>query len=75
MTLERPFFLNRDPIEEAGGINLYGFCGNDAINNFDVLGNSWLSKLWDHTVLSLSKHIAQNWDDGGRGIVETIAGF
>ena len=40
-------FLNRDPIEEAGGLNLYGFCGNDGINNFDVMGNSWLSKLWD----------------------------
>ena len=36
-------FINRDPIEEAGGINLYGFCGNDGVNGFDVMGNSWLS--------------------------------
>ena len=62
-------FLNRDPIEEAGGLNLYGFCGNDGISAFDVNGNSWLSKLWDHTILSLGKHIAQNWDHG-RSYVE-----
>lgn len=31
-------FLGRDPIEESGGLNLYGFCGNDPINAWDVLG-------------------------------------
>ena len=31
-------FINRDPIEESGGLNLYGFCGNDGINGCDVLG-------------------------------------
>ena len=60
----RPLFLNRDPIEEAGGLNLYGFCGNDAINNFDVNGNSWLSKLWDHTILKIGQQAAINWDHG-----------
>ena len=29
---------SRDPIEERGGINLYGFVGNDGTNYFDVLG-------------------------------------
>jgi RHS repeat-associated protein len=33
-------FLNQDPIEEAGGINLYAFCGNDGVNRWDMLGNS-----------------------------------
>ena len=28
-------WLNRDPIEEDGGLNLYGFCGNDAIFSQD----------------------------------------
>ncbi len=65
-------FINRDPIEEAGGINLYGFCGNDGIDRFDVLGNSWLSKLWDRTILSLGKKIAINWDHG-RQYVEMAA--
>jgi RHS repeat-associated protein len=36
-------FINRDPIEEQGGINLYGFCGNNAVNRWDYLGN-WPSK-------------------------------
>jgi RHS repeat-associated protein len=31
-------WLNRDPIEESGGLNLYGFVGNDAVNGVDVLG-------------------------------------
>ena len=31
-------FINRDPIEERGGYNLYGFVGNDGINMFDLLG-------------------------------------
>jgi hypothetical protein len=34
----RPRFLNRDPIEEQGGLNLYAFCGNDGVNGYDVLG-------------------------------------
>jgi integrase/recombinase XerD len=29
---------SRDPIEEEGGINLYGFVGNDVVNNWDYLG-------------------------------------
>ena len=31
-------FINRDPSEEAGGLNLYGFCGNNAVNGIDKLG-------------------------------------
>ena len=30
----------RDPIEEEGGINLYGFVGNDGVNHWDYLGQS-----------------------------------
>ena len=29
---------SRDPIEEQGGINLYGFVGNDGVNRWDYLG-------------------------------------
>jgi len=31
-------FASRDSIEEKGGKNLYGICGNDCINNVDLLG-------------------------------------
>jgi RHS repeat-associated protein len=29
---------SRDPIEERGGVNLYGFVGNDGVNKWDYLG-------------------------------------
>jgi RHS repeat-associated protein len=35
-TLQR--WLNRDPIGETGGINLYGFVGNSPVNEIDPLG-------------------------------------
>jgi RHS repeat-associated protein len=31
-------WVNRDPIEESGGPNLYGFVGNDPVNQQDLLG-------------------------------------
>ena len=31
-------FINKDPIEERGGLNLYGFCGNNGVNSYDMLG-------------------------------------
>ena len=31
-------WISRDPIEEKGGVNLYGYVGNDPINGFDPLG-------------------------------------
>ena len=42
--IKRPYspplqrFISRDPIGERGGLNLYGFCGNDPINKWDYLG-------------------------------------
>ena len=31
-------FISRDPIGERGGLNLYGFAGNDPVNRWDRLG-------------------------------------
>ena len=33
-----PYWPSRDPIEEEGGVNLYGFAGNDGVNRFDRIG-------------------------------------
>ena len=33
-------WLNRDPIEEEGGLNLYGFCGNNAMCKYDKDGRA-----------------------------------
>ena len=30
--------MSRDPIEEQGGLNLYGFVNNDPVNKWDKLG-------------------------------------
>ena len=34
----RTYWPSRDPIEEEGGINLYGMVGNDAVGEIDILG-------------------------------------
>jgi hypothetical protein len=31
-------WLTEDPIAEDGGLNLYGFCGNNGVHNIDFLG-------------------------------------
>ena len=31
-------WINRDPIEERGGLNLYGFVGNDGVGRVDIWG-------------------------------------
>jgi len=36
-------WLNRDPIEVEGGINLYGFVENDALNSTDYLGLDFIA--------------------------------
>ncbi|MEZ5328779.1 MAG: hypothetical protein R3F19_27350 [Verrucomicrobiales bacterium] len=36
-------WLSRDPIGERGGLNLYGFVGNDGVNSVDVLGRAVFS--------------------------------
>jgi hypothetical protein len=56
------------------------------IDTVDVNGNSWLSKLWDHTVLRwnqlinhalestrIGRDIAINWDHQGRVAAEMVA--
>jgi RHS repeat-associated protein len=44
LTLNRAYdpysgrWLSRDPIEEAGGINIYAYIGDDPVNDIDLLG-------------------------------------
>ena len=33
-------WMNRDPIGEEGGVNLYGFCGNNGASQIDSLGEN-----------------------------------
>ncbi|MCD8481365.1 MAG: hypothetical protein LR015_01015 [Verrucomicrobia bacterium] len=43
-------FINRDPIGEAGGLNLYAFVNNDPVNRHDVLG---LSGYWNEPIIEM----------------------
>ena len=36
-------WLTRDPIEEEGGLNLYGFCGNNAVCKYDTDGRAYFA--------------------------------
>jgi hypothetical protein len=38
---------SRDPIAERGGINLYGFLGNDSVNWVDILGREKRDCNWN----------------------------
>jgi RHS repeat-associated protein len=46
---------SRDPIGESGGLNIYGMCGNEAINLVDKLGLKWDTAKG---LESLRKHLA-----------------
>jgi hypothetical protein len=62
LRLRRPMRVSiwpsRDPIEESGGINLYGFVGNGGVNRIDLLGTDQLSEA------DYAKKIAQLIDSG-----------
>lgn len=40
-------WISRDPLGEDGGMNLYAFCDNDPVNEFDPNGCIPLDTVWD----------------------------
>jgi len=49
-------WVNRDPIQEEGGINLYGFVNNNPINFFDPLGLAEIDTMPNgRTVITVKK--------------------
>jgi RHS repeat-associated protein len=50
---------SRDPIEEQGGVNLYGFVGNDGVNAWDYLGRVEMNLL-PHDAREW--HLINNWN-------------
>ena len=81
---------SRDPIEEKGGVNLYGFIGNDGVDRWDILGHTGAGKkccpnetqnskiidyLGDATnLIGKTMDIAQIIDEGG-GSVRDFGGL
>ena len=64
-------WLTRDPIGEEGGANLYGFCGNNANGEFDVLGerNSINDPEWKLLGAAITRefHTYNCMEFGGKG--------
>ena len=65
-------WLNRDPLGEAGGINLYAFCYNDPINMFDPLGLSFWSSSRSFVVGTVGGAVA-TLAVGTATVVATVA--
>jgi RHS repeat-associated protein len=60
-------WINRDPIQESGGLNLYGFVANDPINTIDYLGFCDPS-LWDLFWGNVYNNWPQNLQQLGNGL-------
>jgi RHS repeat-associated protein len=60
---------SRDPIEEEGGINLYGFVGNDGVNWPDYLG---LTIRRNPTLYLTRQEIRDKYKAGAKTIFDTV---
>jgi len=64
-----------DPIGEDGGLNLYGFVGNDGVNDFDMLGLAAVTNseyLAARSAGTGSKLLGEKWDSDNQGAVDKI---
>ena len=72
-------WLNRDPMGEEGGLNLYGFCHNNSLCGYDELGLEWViernpSKRWavarktsrKDTIMMLAAKLKLNFNERGK---------
>ncbi|MBO7686982.1 MAG: RHS repeat-associated core domain-containing protein [Kiritimatiellae bacterium] len=75
---DRCIWINIDPMEEEGGLNLYGFCRNRPVSAFDVLGQEDYCRCFQYTVSVMRRY---NWESpwyavyrnepvGNRGVVQ-----
>ena len=73
-------WLNHDPIEENGGPNLYGFVGNDPINQQDLLGLIFFDQSSSYWQIVLGRFIDprayyENFISGDSGVVESAYAY
>jgi RHS repeat-associated protein len=53
-------FVNRDPIQESGGLNLYGYCGNNPVSLIDILGLDCPPSEWNLWFLNMYNNFGQD---------------
>jgi len=63
-------WLGRDPMAEGGGLNLYGFVGNDALNGVDYLGMVNLLDVAKSTVGTMVDYHVNAVDKSLRAIAD-----
>ena len=70
-------WLSRDPIGEEGGLNLYGFVGNDSVNNVDYLGWEIATYTHEGTGLTgkLEVSVSLSCDKGAQISSATASGY
>ena len=65
-------WLNRDPIGERGGLNLYAYVGNSPINHFDpyglAIGDWWDARTW------FNSGFTESWSDSANSIGQALGG-
>jgi RHS repeat-associated protein len=63
-------WLNRDPIGEDGGVNLYGYVGNNPVNFYDpygfAIGDWWDARTW------FNSGFTESWSDSANSIGEAL---
>jgi hypothetical protein len=65
-------WLSRDPIEEEGGLNLYGFVGNNGAGMFDFLGLEGIYDCLDIELIKETRTLRWSWNPlAGFGVYET----
>ena len=67
-------WLTKDPIGHEGGVNLYGYCANDAVNNIDSSGFGTVT-IWGVTIeiSDQSHHFLTNKHSIYSGLFKDIA--
>ena len=72
---------NRDSIGEEGGLSLYGFCGNDALNGIDPLGEARLGNWIEPglkdgwSIIGTGRFPGPGWSGEFRGRPATLFDF
>ena len=63
-------WVGRDPIQERGGLNLYGFVGNDSLSLFDILGLDEVTAVYVHSFKNIEVDLVYNHVGGALDLGE-----